>query len=204
MRGLLVGLSLKEKGEMRTMKDIATEKFYLESIRKVGARVEDLARSMYVNFVLTDYSVFKEVEKAAGPEVARKVHKSARLRYVPWIIKDAFEDLRIGEVKDRDVATVGRIARLLYEHNSCPFKVKEDTADRFVGIVLRCPIVAISMELFDEKFGSPYYESLAEVCSASMNELVKQLGRSEDIEVIQDKFICRGDDNCQIIIQRKK
>ena len=186
------------------MKDIAMERFYLESIRKAGARVEDLARSMYVQFVLADYKLYKETEKAAGADVARKVHKNARLRYVPWIIKDAFEDLRIGEVKDKDVSTVGRIARRVYERTSCPFRVKEDTAERFEGIVLRCPIVAFSMSLFDEKLGCPYHESLAEVCVASMNELVRQLGRSEDIEVIQDKFICRGDDNCRIIIQRKK
>lgn len=186
------------------MKDIAIEKLYLESMRKAGARVEDLARSMYVQFVLADYNLYKETEKAAGADVARKVHKNARLRYVPWIIKDAFEDFRIGEVKDKDVSTVGRIARLMYERTSCPFKVKEDTAVRFVGIVLRCPIVAFSMSLFDEKPGCPYHESLAEACIASMNELVRQLGRSEDIEVIQDKFICQGDDNCRIIIQRKK
>ena len=186
------------------MRDTATEKFYLESIQKVGVRVEDLARSMYVNFVLTDYSLFKEVERAAGPDVAKEVHKNARLRYIPWVIKDAFEDFKIGEVKDEDVATVGRIARRVYERTSCPFKVKEDGADRFVGIVLRCPIVSFSMGLFDVKLGCPYHQSLAEVCVASMNELVKQLGQSEYIEVIQDKFICRGDDNCRIVIQRKK
>jgi len=186
------------------MKDIAMEKFYLESIRKAGARVEDLARSMYVQFVLADYNLYNETEKAAGPDVARKVHKNARLRYVPWVIKDAFEDLRIGEVKDKDVSTVGRIARRVYERTSCPFKVKEDTGDCFVGVVLDCPIVDFSMGLFDEELGCPYHQSSAEVCVASMNELVKQLGQSENIEVIQDKFICRGDDYCQIIIQRKR
>jgi len=187
---------------VRIVKDVVMEKFYLESIRKAGGRVEDLARSMYVQFVLADYNLYKEAEKAAGPDVARKVHKNARLRYVPWIIKDAFEDFRIGEVKDKDVSTVGRIARRLYERTSCPFQVKQDTADRFVGIVLRCPIVSLSMGLLDEKLGCPYHESLAEVCVASMNELIRQLGRSEDIEVIQDKFICQGDDNCRIIIQQ--
>ena len=136
--------------------------------------------------------------------MAKKVHKNARLKYIPWVIKDAFEDFRIGEVKDKDVPTVGKIARRVYERTSCPFKVKEDTADRFVGIVLRCPIVSFSMGLFDEKLGCPYHQSLAEVCVASMNELVKQLGQSEYIEVIQDKFICQGDDYCQITIQRKK
>ena len=186
------------------MKDIATEKFYLESIRKAGARVEDLARSMYVQFVLADYNLYKETEKAAGADVARKVHQNARLQYIPWIIKDAFEDFRIGEVKDKDVPTVGKIARRVYERTSCPFQGKEDTADRSVGIVLRCPIVSFSMGLFDENLGCPYHQSLAEVCVASMNELVKQLGQSEYIEVIQDKFICQGDDYCQITIQRKK
>jgi len=186
------------------MKDIAMEKFYFESIRKAGARVEDLARSMYVQFVLADYKLYKETEKVAGAEVARKVHKNARLRYVPWVIKDAFEDLGIGEVKDKDVSTMGRIARRLYERTSCPFKAKEDTAERFIGIVLRCPIVSISTGLFDEELGCPYHQSLAEVCVTSMNELVKQLGQSGNIEVIQDKFICRGDDYCQITIQRKK
>jgi len=106
---------------VRIVKDVVMEKFYLESIRKAGGRVEDLARSMYVQFVLADYNLYKEAEKAAGPDVARKVHKNARLRYVPWIIKDAFEDFRIGEVKDKDVSTVGRIARRLYERTSCPF-----------------------------------------------------------------------------------
>jgi len=186
------------------MKDVEMEKLYLESVGKAGSRVEDLARSMYAGFVLTDYTVYKQAEEAAGAVVAKKVHKNARLRYIPWVIKDAFEDFKIGEVKDKDVATVGRIARRVYERTSCPFKVKEDTADRFVGIVLRCPIVSFSIGLFDEELGCPYHQSLAEVCIASMNELVKQLGQSEYIEVIQDKFICRGDDYCQIIIQRKK
>jgi len=73
----------ERKGQGENVKDIAMEKFYLESIRKAGARVEDLARSMYVQFVLADYNLYRETEKAAGPDVARKVHKNARLRYVP-------------------------------------------------------------------------------------------------------------------------
>ena len=186
------------------MRDAEMEKLYIEAIEKAGSRMEDLARSMYAGFVLTDYTVYKQSEEAAGPEVAKKVHKNARLKYVPWVIKDAFEDFRIGEVKDKDVSTVARIARRLYERTSCPFKVKEDTADRFVGIVLRCPIVAFSMQLFDLELGCPYHQSLAEVCSVSLEDLVKRLGQSEYIEAIQDKFICKGDSYCQVIIQRKK
>ena len=117
------------------MKDIATEKLYIESIGKAGARVEDLARSMYVQFVLADYNLYKETEKAAGIDVARKVHKKARLQYVPWIIREAFEDFGIGEVKDKDVSTVGKVAKRLYERTSCPFEVEEDTAVRFVGVI---------------------------------------------------------------------
>ena len=179
------------------------EALYLESLSKAGSRIEDVTRGMYCGFVLTDYTLYKQAEKAAGIEVARRVHKTARLKYIPWVIKDAFEDLRIGEVRDRDVATVGRIARRVYERTSCPFKIKEDTADRFVGIILRCPVVAFSMGLFDEELGCPYHQSLAEVCSASMTELVNQLRQSDHIEAIQDKFICKGDDHCRVTIQRR-
>ena len=184
-------------------RDIEMEKLYFESIKKAGSRMEDLARSMYAGFVLTDYTVYKQAEQAAGPAVARKVHKNARLQYVSWIIKDAFEDFRIGEVKEKDVPTVGRITRRIYERTSCPFVIKEDAADRFVGVVLRCPIVAFSMGLFDLDLGCPYHQSLAEVCQASLSELVKQLGQSEYLEAVQDKFICKGDEYCQVIIQRK-
>jgi hypothetical protein len=186
------------------MKDIEMEQLYLGSMRKSGYRVEDAARSMYCGFVLTDYTLYKQAEEVAGVDVARRVHKNTRLKYIPWVVKDAFEDFRIGEVRDRDVATVGRIARRVYERTSCPFKVKEDTADRFVGIILKCPVVTFSMGLFDEKLGCPYHQSLAEVCSASMSELVSQLGQSEHVEATQDEFICRGDDHCRVIFQRKK
>ena len=135
-------------------KDIEMEKLYLESIEKAGSKKEDIARSMYAGFILTDYTVYKQAEEAAGVEIAKKVHKNARLQYIPWIIKDAFEDFRIGEVKEKDVPTTGRIARRIYERTSCPFVVKEDTADRFVGVVLRCPIIPFSMGWSGAMYGA--------------------------------------------------
>ncbi|MFC1938365.1 hypothetical protein ACFLWH_01750 [Chloroflexota bacterium] len=186
------------------MKDKDIEKLYLESLRKAGTKIEDLARSMYASFVLFDYNLYKQVEIATGTYVAKKVHKKARLRYVPWVVKEAFEKLKVSEVKNGDVSTVGYIASLIYERTSCPVQIKEDSADHFECSVLRCPMVSFSMGLFNEELGCPYHESLSEVCIASVNELVRQLGLSNDIEVVMDKFIFKGDDSCRIVLQQNE
>ena len=55
------------------MKDKEMEELYLESLSEAGSRIEDVTRSMYCGFVLTDYTLYKQAEKAAGIEVARRV-----------------------------------------------------------------------------------------------------------------------------------
>jgi len=182
--------------------DEVIEKHYLDSIRECGASMENLARSMYAGFVLTDYTVYKMAEEEGGPETGKKVHKNAWLRHVPWVIKDGRELFKLWEVKD--IPTVGRFIKLMYDRISCPLLVKEDIVDHWVGIVQACPIVEFSIGLFDEKMGCSYHQTLAETLIAVNNEIVNQLGLSNDIDVICDKFICRGDTHDEIILQRKK
>ena len=182
--------------------DVAMEKSYLDSIRECGASMENLARSMYAGFVLTDYTVYKMAEEEGGPDIGKKVHKSAWFRHVPWVIQDGRELFKVWEVKD--ISTVGGFIKLMYDRISCPLIVKEDTADRWVGNAVMCPIVEFSMGLFDEKMGCPYHQSLAETLTAVNKEIVNQLGLSDEIEVICDKFICLGDAHDEIVLQRKK
>ena len=182
--------------------DVVMEKHYIDSIRECGASMRKLARTTYVGFILCDYSVYKQSEQAGSIEVGKRVHKNAWLRHVPWVIKDGRESFHLWEVKD--IPTAGRFIKLMYDRISCPLFVKEDTAERWVGIVQMCPIVEFSMALLNEKLGCPYHQSLAEVLTAVNKEIVNQLGLGDEIEVICDKFICLGDAHDQIILQRKK
>jgi len=182
--------------------DVVMEKHYIDSIRECGASMENLARSMYAGFVLTDYTVYKMAEEEGGLDIGKKVHRNAWLRHVPWVIHDGRELFKLWEVKD--IPTVGRFIKLMYDRISCPLFAKEDTAERWVGMVQACPIVEFSMGLFDEKLGCPYHQSLAEALTAVNKEIVNQLGLSSEIEVMCDKFICRGDPHDEIILQRKK
>ena len=181
--------------------DIVMEQHYLDSIRECGASTENLARSMYTGFVLEDYSVYKLSEDEGGSEIGKRVHKNAWLRHVPWVIKDGREAFKLWEVKD--IPTVGRFIKLMYDRISCPLFVREDT-ERWVGIVQMCPIVDFSMGFLELKLGCPYHQALAETLTAVNKEIVNQLELSDKIEVICDKFICLGDPHDRIILQRKK
>jgi hypothetical protein len=164
--------------------------------------LETLARSTYVGFVLCDYSVYKLAEEEAGPEIGKRVHRSAWLQHVPWVIKDGREAFGVWEVKD--IPTVGRFIKLMYDRISCPVLVRENTADRWTGIVEVSPIVEFSGPLLEQKPGSPYYQSLAETMTAVNREFVNQLGLSREVEVICDRFICLGDPHDRIALQRRK
>jgi len=181
--------------------DVMMERQFLDSIRECGASMENLARSTYVGFVLCDYSVYKLAEEEGGPEIGRKVHKAAWFRHVPWVIKDGREAFKLWEV--HDLSSLGKFIRLMYDRISCPLSVKEDTADRWIGIIEISPIVEFSKALLEEKLGSPYYQALAETLTAVNREFVNQLGLANQAEVTCDRFICLGDRHDRIILQRK-
>ena len=182
--------------------DVVMEQHYLNAIRECGGSAENLARSMYAGFVLEDYTVYKLAEEEAGPEIGKRVHRDSWFRHVPWVIRDGREAFRLWDVKD--IPTVGRFIKLMYDRISCPLVVKEDTANRWVGVVQMCPMVEFSIGLLGEKLGCPYHQALAETLAAVNKEFVKQLDLSDQIEVTCDKFICLGDPYDRIILQRKK
>jgi hypothetical protein len=178
--------------------DVVMEQHYLDAIRECGGSIENLARSMYAGFVLEDYTLYKLAEEEGGPEIARRVHKSAWFRHIPWVIKDGREAFKLWEVKD--ISTVGRFIKLMYDRISFPL----DTADRWIGIVHVCPIVDFSIGLIGEKLGCCYHQALAETLAAVNQELVNQLEMNSEIEVVCDRFICLGDPHDRIILHRKK
>jgi hypothetical protein len=173
----------------------------LEAIRQIGRTPEEQAIHAYKAFVSADYTFYKELEKEKGSEEARELHKKLWVRYVPAIVREVKEAMSIGEVTD--LSTVGRIVRYAFDFMSCPMKVIDDLPHRFTGIILLCPMVDYSIELFGLELGCPYHHSLSQASLAYAEEIVKFLGLRPMIEVSQDKSICLGDDFCRITLTRK-
>lgn len=161
---------------------------------------EEHARSNLQAYVMIDGTFFKVVEKEHGAEKAKDFQKKLWIQWVPELVNDAMKILQIKEVKD--ITTLGRLLRTIYDLTSCPLLTLEDNPERFIGAIYMDPFVEY-LPLIAEKIGSPYCQALAEASKARLKAIVDTVGMEDMVEADQDKFMCLGDSFSRIIIRKK-
>lgn len=173
----------------------------LEAIKHPGIKrtPEEQARAMLKSFVLIDRGFYNVLEGEFGTEKAKELHKNLWIRWVPELVNDSMEILRINEVKD--IPTLGRLLRVIYDLTSCSLFTLEDTWERFVGTTYMDPFAEF-LPLFGEKIGSPYCKSLAEASKARLKHIVKSVDMGDMADADQDKFMCLGNSFSRIIIRK--
>ena len=109
----------------------------LEILKKVGQTPEQYAIGSLMNLVSTDVTHFTGVSKALGSDKGLEFHKKLWRMHTSAILKSAKEAMKIGEVKD--IPTLMRLVRYVFDAIPCPMKIAEDTPRKGVGIILLCP-----------------------------------------------------------------
>lgn len=174
----------------------------LEAIRdkRVLRTPEEHARLSLQSYVLLDWSAFKVMEKALGPEKATELHRAAWVMWTPELVNDSMKVLGIKEVDD--IPTLGRVVRSVYDLLFCPVMVLEDAEDHFAAAIMMDPF-AEYLSLSGEKVGSPYCKSVAEASKARLKEIVKYVGMGDEVKVEQDKFQVLGDLFGMVVLKSK-
>jgi len=179
---------------------IGKEASVFDVLKVIGRPVQEQLVSSVMGFVGADYAFYKAVEKEVGQDKAKDIYCKLWEGYVGAWAKGAMEAIGITEVKD--IPTLGRIARFVYDDILCPLKPVIDTQDRYVGLILLCPFVDHTVNMFGEKFGCSYHQALAKSCSNFVAKMAEFLGL-KDVIGKQDKFMCLGDDVCRITYERR-
>ena len=169
--------------------------------RRIMQTPEDQARSTLQAYVMIDWSYFKVIQREFGGKKAKEMHKKLWLRWVPELVNDSMKILQINKVKD--IPTLGRLLRTIYDFTSSPLQPLEDNSKKFVGIINSDPFIEYQ-HLLKEKIGSPYFESLVEASKARLKHIVIAVDMGDVAEAGQDKSMCLGHSFSRIIVRKKK
>jgi hypothetical protein len=116
--------------------------------------------------------------------------------------------------RDVDIPMMGFIMKRLQEENFCvPYEIEENTAERHVGYIRRCPLWGDKDSLMEEALGERLHKDLLtldnvyDISQIEVGAMVKRLGMGDEVNAILDNCMCLGGDpklGCRVVIEKKR
>jgi len=147
------------------------------------------------------YQSWKTIRLSKGFEASYKL--SLFIWETIWKTKfdSILKELGIKEVKD--IQTLGIIRQKIAEGYPLPYKIIENTSERHIGHTLWCPNPICSPP--DKSiYKVEYYKCEAALTDVLYKDLVKWAGMTDYAEARLGRAMCRGDEVCECIIERKR
>ncbi len=112
--------------------------------------------------------------------------------------------LRERPQKTADISTVGQIAKAWWEREfAIPYEIVKNDPNEHIGKIPICPYWEIMKKMYGAAPSTVYVrKALTETTIEEFKGIAEALGL--DVEVIVEKLICCGDDECLFIVKRKE
>ena len=175
------------------------------AILGMGDSAEEAILNWVRAFAIVDFAMYTFLEKHLGSKRCMDIYMGLWESFALANVDHVKAALGITGPEDIDMDKLGEVSRAYWEAIATPYRVIRHSADVHEAEITICPYFVNMTEIL----GTEQARSMTLKCEAvvSVNyydAILKALGVFDRYSFTMDKFICCGDDVCQVRFETRK